>query len=105
MADKPEPTLRELIEKTVAKALIMLALTPRGVERDIPAECATDLLGHLEEGEPWFDEAEERMDIPLSRILSDALDLDGHVTDVVHDSEWRLEARRELLAAALGGTE
>lgn len=54
-------SLRELIEKTIAKALIMVALTPRGVQRDIPAECAADLLGHLEAGEHWHDEAIERM--------------------------------------------
>ena len=49
--------LRELVERTIAKAMIAAAMTPGG----IPAEFAADLMGHLDVGGAWFDEAVERM--------------------------------------------
>ena len=48
-----------------------------------------------------LDEAVERMWVPLCCILSDAFDLDGHVTDVVHDEQWKRAALNELLRAIL----
>ena len=90
-------------EKPEAVILPPTGYLTLSTERDLPAGIsvvpvpAGALL--IEDG---FEAAVERMYVPFCRILSDLCGMDGRVTEVVQDSEWRLEAKAELLRAAVG---